>query len=126
MSAEPREMRMIGARDGPPKAFEMLAGEASLSRYLPHLSSRAGTTQPPWGPPAAEGRVAAVCVLALLGLLALDRLALSREGVDRWFRGLALPLLLFLAVSVGVDRWARAEGDRAPVPPAAAEDGARP
>jgi len=124
MSAEPRAMRMIGARDGPPKAFEMLGGEPSLSRYLPHLSSRAGTTQPPWGPPAAEGRVAAVCGAGLLGLLALDRLARSRDGVDRWFRGLALPLLLFLAVSVAVDRWARAEGDAAPPP--AAGDGARP
>jgi hypothetical protein len=109
MSAEPREMRMIGARDGPPKAFEMLRGEPSLSRYLPHLSSRAGATQPPWRPPAAEGRVAAVCVAGLLGLLALDRLARSRDGVDRWFRGLALPLLLFLSVSVAVDRWARSD-----------------
>ena len=62
----------------------------------------------------------AVWVVALAGLLLLDRLACSRDRVDRWFRGLALPLLLFLAVSVAVDRWARPEGPPRVRPPAPA------
>jgi hypothetical protein len=120
MFAEPRAMRMVNGREGPPQVLELLAGEASPSRYLPFPSSRAGSTAPPWEPPASEAGVMAVWVVALGVLLLLDRLACSREGVDRWFRGLALPLLLFLAVSIAVDRWARPEGAPRFRPPAPA------
>jgi hypothetical protein len=112
MSVQPRQMRMINNRDGPIAAFELLGGETSLTRYLPRLTSRLGSEHPPWRPPAAESRVAFVWVAALGVLLALDRLARSRERVDRAFRGLALPLALFLLVTVAVDGWARA-GSRA-------------
>jgi hypothetical protein len=64
--------------------------------------------------------VAAVWVAALGLVLLLDRAARSRDRVDRWFRGLALPILLFLAVSVAVERWARPEGRPGPRPPATA------
>jgi hypothetical protein len=110
MFAEPWEMRMINGRDGPPQVFERLAGEVSLSRYLPFVSSRAGSTAPPWEPPASEARVTAVWVAALGALLLLDRLARSRDRVDGAFRGLTLPLLLLLLLSLAVDRWARPEG----------------
>ena len=110
MFAEPREMRMINGREGPPQVFELVAGDVALSRYFPYPSSRAGSTAPPWEPPASEARVMAVWVAALAALLFLDRLAWSRDRVDRWFCGLALPVLLFLGLSVAVDRWARTEG----------------
>jgi len=110
MFAEPRAMRMVNGREGPPQVFELVAGDVALSRYFPYPSSRAGSTAPPWEPPASEARVMAVWVAALAALLVLDRLAWSRDRVDRWFRGLALPVLFFLALSVAVDRWARPEG----------------
>jgi hypothetical protein len=118
MFAQPREMRMINGRDGPPQVFEVLGGEVSLGRYLPYVSSRAGTTAPPWEPPATEVPVLAVWTAALALLLLLDRLARSRDRVDALFRGLALPLLLYLAVTVVVDRWVRPGG--APVSPGTA------
>jgi hypothetical protein len=120
MFAEPWETRMVNGRDGPPLVLDLLAGGVSLSRYLPFLSSRAGSVAPPWGPPASEARVAALWIAALGALLLLDRLARARDRVDRWFRGLALPLLLFLAVSIAVDRWARPEGPPRTRPPVAA------
>jgi hypothetical protein len=121
MFAEPEAMRMVNGRHGPPPVMELLGGEVSLSRYLPYPSSRAGSVAPPWEPPASETRVMAAWVVLLAVLLLLDRLAWSRERVDQWFRGLALPLLLFLALSVAVDRWARPGGPprvRLPVPAA--------
>jgi hypothetical protein len=105
--AEPRTMLMVSGRDGTSRGFDALAGAVSLSRYLPFLSSRAGSIAPPWGPPPSEARVAAVWVGALLALLVLDALAWKRDRVDRWFAGFALPLVLLLAISVAVDSWAR-------------------
>jgi hypothetical protein len=42
MFMQPRDMRMVNGRDGPPQVFEVLGGEVSLGRYLPYVSSRAG------------------------------------------------------------------------------------
>jgi hypothetical protein len=123
MFAEPRQMRMVNGRHGPPQVFELLAGEVSVSRYLPFPTSRAGSTAPPWEPPPSEARVTAVWVAALGLLLLLDRLAHRRDRVDRLFRGVALPLALSLAVSVAVDRWARPGGPPATAAPAAAPPG---
>jgi len=108
MSVEPREMRMIHTRDGDLRVFDRLGSQVSPARYLPRLTSRLGTERPPWRPPVAEERVALVWAAALLALLGLDRLARSRERLDRAFRGIALPLSLLLLVTVLVDYWARA------------------
>jgi hypothetical protein len=107
MSAEPRAMWMVHTRDGDLHALELLGGDASPARYLPRLTSRRGSDEPPWRPPVAEVRVALVWTVALFVLLGLDRLSRSRRSVDAAFLGLALPLALLLAGTVAVDRWAR-------------------
>jgi hypothetical protein len=107
---DPGEMRMVNNRNAPPAVFDVLAGEASLARYLPFPSSRAGSVAPPWEPPATEAAVMGLWVAAIAALLALDAAAQRSERVNRWFAGLALPLALFLAVSIGVDWWARPGG----------------
>lgn len=105
--ADPWQMLAVNGRDGTAHGFDALAGEASFSRYLPFLSSRLGSTAPPWEPPAAEGRVAGVWLAALALLLLLDRLALVRDRVNRWFYSPLLPLLLLAGVSLAVEHWAR-------------------
>ena len=99
---------MIHTRDGDLRVFDRLGGQVSPARYLPRLTSRLGTERPPWRPPVAEERVALVWAIALLALLGLDRLARSRERLDRAFRGIGLPVSLLLLVTVLVDYWARA------------------
>jgi hypothetical protein len=120
MAWEPRETMMLNGRDQPPRVWEALQGSVSPGRYLPRLSSRLGSTAPPWRPPEAEKRVAVLWVGALGALLVLDRLARRRDDVDRWFRGLALPLAAFLLLSIGVDRWARAGDNTTPSGPSSA------
>lgn len=110
MSVEPREMRMIHTRDGDLRAFDLLAGDVSPSRYLPRLTSRLGTDRPPWRPPVAEVHVALVWAAALLGLITLDRLSRRRPRLDQAFRGLTLPVGLVLLVTVAIDYWARGPG----------------
>jgi hypothetical protein len=111
LNAEPTETLLLNGRDHPPRVWEALKGSVSPGRYLPHLSSRLGSTQPPWRPPEAEKRVALLWVTGLGLLFALDGLARRHERVDRWFHGLTLPLLALLLLSIGVDRWARADED---------------
>jgi hypothetical protein len=45
--------------------------------------------------------------MATVLLIVLDRLAVRRDPVDAWFRGMGLPVLLLVAVGVLVDFWAR-------------------
>ena len=125
---DPGEMRMVNNRNAPPAVFDALAGDVPLSRYLPFPSSRAGSVAPPWEPPATEAAVMGLWVAALGALLALDAAAVRGERVNRWFGGLALPLLLSLAVATGVDRWARPGGAPrfVPRPDAPAAAGAAP
>jgi hypothetical protein len=101
---DPGRLLLLSRANVAPRLWEALAGGASPAAYLPSLTR----------PDPAEWRVAALWVMTLLVLLALDHLARTREPLDRLFRGLGLPLVLLLALSLGVDYWARAE--RIPLP----------
>jgi hypothetical protein len=106
---QPSETMLLNNRDDPPRTFQVLAGATSPARYLPQLSSRAGSREPPWKPPVAEQRVAAIWVAALGGLLALDGLARRHSSVDVWFRSFTFPAAGLLLLSLSVDYWARAD-----------------
>lgn len=97
MVADPGRLLLLNRGHRPTRLWATLSGEGQLGRYLPGLTEMDG----------AEARVAALWVLALLVLFALDGLAEDRERMDRFFHGLGLPLLLLLAIGLGVDLWAR-------------------
>jgi hypothetical protein len=94
----PGELMLLNRGSRPTRVWDALGGQYPVGRYLPSLVSAE----------AAEVKVALVWGAALALLLALDAAAPRRAGVDRLFRGLGLPLFLLLAVSLGVDYWARA------------------
>ena len=97
MAADPGRLLLLNRGNRPTRVWAALSGGTPAGRYLPSLTL----------PDAAEWRVAALWIAALLALLLLDRLGRNRDRIDGWFRGLALPLLLLLAIGVGVDVWAR-------------------
>jgi hypothetical protein len=98
---DPGALRLLNRGDRPTRLWTDLSGGHDLGRTLPSLvfSDR------------EETRVALVWALALAGLLALDRAALSRDQVDRLFRapwGPGLAAALLLAVAAAIQYWARA------------------
>jgi len=97
MAAEPGRLLLLNRGDRPTRVWAALSGATPAGRYLPSLTL----------PDAAEWRVAALWIAALLVLLVLDRLARNSDRIDGWFRGLVLPVGLLLAIGVGVDVWAR-------------------
>lgn len=97
MTWDPGALLLLNRANRPTRLWAALSGETPIGRYLPSLTL----------PDAAEERVALVWVVALVALLALHALARRRNGVDRWFRSLALPLILGLGVGAAVDGWAR-------------------
>jgi len=105
MMARPEETLLLNDRFHPTRVWEALAGTSSPARYLPLLASR----------DPAEVKVAALWASALLFLLALDRFARRSDRIDGLFRGLGLPLCLFLIIGILVDGWARAGGHAEPL-----------
>jgi hypothetical protein len=97
MVAQPPDLLLLNRADRPTRVWLALSGDTPLMRYLPSLV-RADP---------AELRVALLWLAVLAAILCLDVLARSRERFDRWFRGLALPLALALALGAAVDGWAR-------------------
>ena len=96
-AARPGDLLLLNRGDRPTRLWAALSGDVAVERYLPSLVR--GTPE--------EWRVAALWLAALIILFALDRLAIRRDGVDRLFRGLGLPLCTLVTVSLLVDYWAR-------------------
>jgi hypothetical protein len=116
MTFDPGALLLLNRGSRPTRVWAALSGDVPIDRYLPSL-----TLADP-----VEARVAVVWGAALLALFAIHRLARSSEKANRAFGGLLLPLLLFLAIGVGVDGWARAQPGTPvkAVPSTAGEDGA--
>ena len=96
-AADPGRLLLLSRANRPSRLLAVLSGEGSLGRYLPSLTR----------PDAAEARVAALWLVTLVVLVALDQWARRSDAADRWFRGLGLPVALFLSFGLAVDYWAR-------------------
>jgi hypothetical protein len=99
MTADPGRLLLLNRGDRPTRVWESLSVDTAIARYLPSLAP--GDT--------GDVRVTLLWCLALAAVLAVDRAAMRHERADRAFRGLALPLLLLLALGAGVDGWARTD-----------------
>ncbi len=99
-SLQPEAMLLVNRRDRPTRLWDALSPRSGVQvgRYLPSLVSE----------DTSDGRVALVWSAALALLLVFDQLARRRDGVDRFFRGLGMPLAWLLVVSGFIDYWARA------------------
>ncbi len=119
--AEPERKLHVQGRNSEARAWLALSGEVPLSRYLPRLAMPVDAAAATPDAPPDEKRVAAVWAAVLLVLLVLDRVAVRNDRVNRAFGSLALPLGLFLLLSLAVDGWAR-RGGYAPLSAPALED----
>jgi hypothetical protein len=97
MTIRPAALLLLNRGDRPTRLWSALSGERPIATYLPSLVSAS----------ADEWRVAFVWLIALAVLLGLDAAARRREGIDRLFRGLGLPIVLMVTLGVAVDAWAR-------------------
>ena len=97
MTIRPGALLLLNRGDRPTRLWAALSGEQPIGTYLPSLVSASPD----------EWRVALVWLAALALLLGLDAAARRHERIDRLFRGLGLPIVLLLAVGIGVDTWAR-------------------
>ena len=96
-AVDPGRLLLLNRAGRPSRLLASLSREGSLGRYLPSLTR----------PDEAEARVAVLWTVALLVLLALDLRARRDDRVDRWFRGLGLPVAVFMSLGLAVDHWAR-------------------
>jgi hypothetical protein len=94
---DPGRLMLLNRRNRPTRLWAALSGEGDLNRYLPSLTH----------PDAAEIRVAALWLVALGVLLALDAASRRWARANQVFGGIGLPVVLLLALGVGVDYWAR-------------------
>ena len=97
MALQPGELMLLNRGDRPTRVWEALSGDVPVGRYLPSLVQ----------PDPVEMQVAIVWVVAVGALLILDRWARTNDRVDGWFRGLGLPVLMFLTIGTAIDYWAR-------------------
>jgi hypothetical protein len=99
MSLPPGEHLLLNDHGEPPRAWELLGGQPSVSRYLPLLT----------GGETSEMRVALVWAALLALLLLLDAVARKRASIDRLFGAPWLPVGLWLSLTTLVEVWARRE-----------------
>jgi hypothetical protein len=96
-TVDPGRLMLLNRRNRPTRLWTALSGEGDIGRYLPSLTH----------PDGAEIRVAALWLVALVVLLALDAASRPWARANQSFGGVGLPVALLLAVGVGVDYWAR-------------------
>ena len=104
MAHDPGALLLLNRANRPTRVWAALSGDVSIGRYLPSL-----TLADP-----VEARVAAVWLAALGLVLALHALARRSDVLDRRFRGLALPVVLFVVVGGAIDGWARPSSGPSP------------
>lgn len=90
----PQERLLLNTRDESPRLWSALVGPRTFDRFLPKVSSRAGSVAPPWRPPQSETRVALSASVAVAFLLILDQLTQRRRRWDKWFPVGALVIAL--------------------------------
>lgn len=112
-AADPGRLLLLNRANRPSRLWAALSGEGDLRRYLPSLAR----------PDTAEVKVAALWFVALAALLVLDQVARRRDAIDRWFRGLGLPVVLLLLLGLAVDHWARPKTRLPEASPAPAVEG---
>jgi hypothetical protein len=105
----PADRLLLNMRDETPRLWARLdLGSGLIASMLPRVSSRAGSTTPPWRPPDAERRVAILGAALLLAVLVLDAASRRSPRFDRTFTGavMGLALAFALIVSLGIRRGA--------------------
>lgn len=89
----PGNLYLVNRGARPTRLWEGLSGTTPIGDYLPSLVAA----------DPRDWQIAAVWLVALATLFALDRLAMRSERVDAWFRGLALPSLVFVSAGTAID-----------------------
>jgi hypothetical protein len=97
MVARPGALLFLNRGDRPTRLWAALSADVPVQRYVPSIVSSS----------SAERRVAALWMGAVALLLLLDLLAQRRDGTNRLFGGLGLPVCLLLLLGLLVDFWAR-------------------
>lgn len=98
--AVPADKLLLNGRDEEPRLWAESPGDPGMARYLPKLSSRAGSMAPPWRPPLADRELAIVWSVALVALLATDALSRRRARLARAYPIVVAAVIVAIVASV--------------------------